>query len=137
MDNIETYFTKCALGMGVKFGVTNLHWIKQYLKLEYPEIEFQINKNLNDIGHLVCDDFDEFKIPFFSENPLIICEVNSVLMKLKEIKRLLRIIEFFKETKNQTFQEAYYFVNKIKTKVLQRNKCLFGQQRRFLKLSLN
>jgi hypothetical protein len=42
-------------------------------------------------------------------------------MKLKEIKRLLRIIEFFKETKNQTVQEAYYFVNvideEIKTKV--------------------
>ncbi len=89
MDTIETSFTKYAFSLGVKLSGPELHWIKKYLNLEYPNIKFETYKSFNDFGHMVSDESDEFKIPFYSENPLIICEVNSILVDLKEVKRIL------------------------------------------------
>lgn len=41
MDSIETNLIKFARSLGVKLGEPDLHWIKQYLKLDYPDIKFE------------------------------------------------------------------------------------------------
>ena len=109
---------KFARSLGVNLGKPNLHWITQYLKLEYPDIKFEKYKIYSDPDHIVDDELDEFKVPVYSENPLIICGFISIVLNLEEAVRLVKIKEFLKQTKNQTVEQTYLFANAIEEEII-------------------
>lgn len=117
MDSIETGLIKFASSLRVKIGEPDLHWIKQYLKLDYPDIKFETNKRFSDPDRIVNDESDEFKVPVYSENPLIICEVTSIVVDLEEVKRLVKIKNFFKKARNKTVDQTYLLANEIEEEI--------------------